>query len=556
MLREGITGLADTTHDLCIVGSGPVGLALASDLARRGQRVLVLESGTRKSDPQIQLLSAADILDPSSHEDMAIAVARRLGGTSNLWGARCIPFDPIDFEDRDWINARWPIGYNDMAPWLPAAVDVTQSGAPVYREAIPSFVPSDTSFQCDALERWANIQPAQVIHSDTIEHDTNIDLRTLATVTGIEFAENGCVEAVIVAHSLSGATSRVPVRQLVIATGGLEATRLLLAAQADESSRFGGENGPLGRYYMGHLCSEIADITLNNRLDEAFDFHIDAYGSYVRRRLAAAPETQREHRLLNTTFWPIVPPIADSGHGSAILSLVYMAMRIGPLGRLLVAETIRRKQAPAASIFPHIGNLVTGLPQATHFGIDFLRRRYLGTARVPGFFVHNRAHRYGLTFHAEQAPNAESRVKLIDRRDRLGLPQLRIDYRFSTQDIDSVVRSHDLLEGWLARTGMGRINYRVPRDARGEAVAAQCTHGTHHIGLSRMAADRRNGVVNGDLQTFDAPNLYIASTSVLPTSGQANPTLTAIALALRLSARLAAGTAQPLAVRGKVVKEK
>lgn len=539
MIREGLAGLEDTAHDVCIVGSGPVGLALATDLARRGRRVLVLESGTQKSDAQVQMLSNAEILDPTSHEDMAMAVSRQLGGTSNLWGARCIPFDPIDFEKRDWVDAEWPICYEDMARWLPMAVEATRSGAPVYNEAIPGFITSDSRFRCDAIERWANVQQAQIIHDAAIARDANIVVHTLATVSGLEFASNGCVEAVIVSHSLSGEAVRLPVTQLVIATGGLEATRLLLAAQTQAPERFGGAGGPLGRYYMGHLCNEISDITFAGPLDEAFDFRIDTHGSYVRRRFTATPETQRAHRLLNTTFWPIVPPIADPGHGNAILSLVYMVMRIGPIGRLLVAETIRRKQAPPASIPRHLANLVTGLPGAARFGVDFLRQRYFGAARVPGFFVHNRARRYGFTFHAEQTPDPNSRVTLSGSCDRLGLPQLRIDYRFNAQDLDSVVRSHDLIEDWLMRTGIGVLEYRVPREARAEAIAAQCTHGTHHIGLTRMAFDRRQGVVDGNLQTFDAPNLHVASTSVLPTSGQANPTLTAIALALRLSARLA-----------------
>lgn len=546
MLTDGIAGLAEAGHDLCVVGSGPVGLALATDMARRGRRVLLLESGGGAPDEQVQSLARADLLDPPRHDDMMVAIARRLGGTSNLWGARCLPYDPIDLAERPFVDARWPIDYATLAPWIAPAVQATRSGAAVYDAESALLPDADPEFTADTLERWANIQPAQIVHADAIAKDPLLDVRSHATLVGIDFAENGRAEAIEIAHTLTGERARLPVGTLVIACGGLESARILLACQRQAPARFGGADGPLGRYYMGHVIGEIADIVFaNDDHARAFDFRVDAHGSYVRRRIVASAQTQMEQRLLNTAFWPVVPPVADPRHGSAILSLVYLALSIGPLGRMIVAEAIRKRHIPPEPVsrLRHLANLATGAPSAALFSLDFLRKRYDKRTRLPGFFIRNRHNRYGLSYHAEQAPSALSRVWLSGESDRLGLPSLTVDYRFCDQDVESVVRTHDHMEGWLERSGLGRIEYRMAREERGAAVMALAAHGTHQVGLVRMGRDAREGVVDANLNTFDCPNLYVASTAVLPTSGQANPTLTTVALALRLAERIANETA-------------
>ncbi|WP_084251829.1 GMC oxidoreductase [Bradyrhizobium sp. AT1] len=542
MLKDGIAGLEEAAHDLCVVGAGPVGVALATNLARRGRRVLVLESGGTNAEPDIQDLSSAMLLDPKHHDDMMIAVARRLGGTSNLWGGRCLPYDPIDFERRDWVDARWPIGIGDIQPYLGKAALATLSGEPTYREPIPELSLIDNSFSCDTLERWANTTAAQTIHSEELAKNPKLDLRTHATLTGIDFSESGRVQAINITHSKTGERIRLRIDTLVIAAGGLESARLLLATQRSCPSRFGGEDGPLGRTYMGHLVGEIADIVFTRDVFErAFDFHVDLHGSYVRRRIAASADIQRKNQLLNAAFWPVVPPIGDARHGSAILSLVYLAMSFGPLGRLLVAEVIRRRQVSSGSSrrAPHFANVLTGLPAALAFGYNFMRRRYMHHMRLPGLFIYNRAHRYGLSYHAEQAPRRDSRVRLSEETDRLSVPKLIIDYRFCAQDAQSVIKSHSLLEAWLQHNNLGHLEYRVRPEERAAAILDQACHGTHQIGLARMGYGRNDAVVDANLQTFDASNLYVASTAVLPTSSQANPTLTAVALALRLADHLA-----------------
>jgi choline dehydrogenase-like flavoprotein len=156
-------------------------------------------------------------------------------------------------------------------------------------------------------------------------------------------------------------------------------------------------------------------------------------------------------------------------------------------------------------------------------------------ARLPGFFIRNAQMRYRLAYHSEQVPRPESRVTLSEEADRTGLAKIRVDLRFHEIDAWSVVRTHELLSAWLRSTGLGYLEWNIPVDQRTNAVLLQDKHGTHQIGTIRMGATRHDGVVDRNLRTFDSGNLFVASTAVLPTSGQANPTLTAIALAMRLA---------------------
>lgn len=557
LLSDGLHGLDGTRRPICVVGSGPAGLAVATSLAQNGFPVLLLESGGAKADSQIQELSTGTLINPARHDDLMTATARRLGGTSNLWGGRSVPYDPVDFANRPWVDARWPISYDELMRWFPAAAEATKSGSAIYigeplREAL-----NDQQFNAIGVERGVNVQQAQLIHAKAISSDPNLDIRTHTTVVNIDFADNGCVTAVDIAHSLTGERVKLNVDHLVLAAGGLETTRLLLSTQRFAEARFGGNAGPLGRYYMGHVIGEIADIVFNDeKFVDAFDFQIDVHGSYTRRRVMAALETQLEHQLLNASFYPIVPPVADARHRNAILSMVYLALMFRPLGSRLVAEAIRTRHVPTepGSILPHLRNIMTGIPTSLAFALKFLRRRYGGETRIPGFFVRNPARRYGWSYHAEQTPNRESRVWMSEQVDRLGLPKLNVDLRFCDADADSIVRTHNLLEGWLARTRIGHLEYRMPREERHAAVMSLAAHGTHQIGLARMGLNRRDGVVDDKLRCFDAPNLYLASAAVLPTSGQANPTVPTVALALRLAAHITARLRSTIVASGNISK--
>ena len=539
MICETFDGLAEASHDVCIIGAGPVGICLAVALGNLGFRVLVLESGRRAADPYIQQLSDADIVRPDIHDDMCIAISRQLGGTSNLWGGICVRFDPIDFAERPGlVGARWPITYEELLPHYSKACRYTQSGEPIFELGVPGVTTSDGMFSFHTLERAVNRQKLQQVHGKNLTTSRCIDVRLCATVAGIDFAPNGLVTALEIVRSDGLQRLRLPVRHLVIAAGGLESTRLLLAARRSSPDRFGGGNGPLGRYYMAHVTGHTGEIVFrNSALAGAFDFFIDSHGSYVRRRFVPSETTQLREGILNSALYPVVPAVSDPRHGSAILSLAYLALAYPPVGRLIVSEVIRKLHvSPEPVDIPaHMLNVLKGFPTAIAVSTDFVWRRYMAKSRLPGFFVRNRDLRYRLAYHAEQTPQPSSRVTLSNDTDRTGLAKISVDLRFDESDARSMARTHELLSDWLTRTGFGHLEWNVPADDRVGAILGQAKHGAHQIGTIRMGTNRNDGVVDKNLRAFDSANLFVVSTAVLPTSGQANPTLTAIALAMRLA---------------------
>jgi hypothetical protein len=279
---------------------------------------------------------------------------------------------------------------------------------------------------------------------------------------------------------------------------------------------FGGSEGVLGRYYMGHLSGTIADIhMMDDRNAELFNYQ-RGLDCMIRRRLTISRAAQLAYKLPNISFYPDNPRMADPTHRSGILSTAFLLLSIPLIGRRLVSEPIRRMQIGAEPhYFAHLYNIVLDLPQTTRVLCGLL-------------------------------PSRDSRIYLTNKTDAAGLRSIAIDLRFSMRDADGIYRAHQALDFGLHDSRLGRLELKFgPSEAISE-ILAHANDGFHQIGLTRMGSRCGDGVVDRNCRVFGVHNLYIAGTSVFRTSGQANPTFTAVALALRLSEHLARGANEPL----------
>jgi len=537
---------------ICVIGAGPAGIACALELARRKIDVILVEGGGRTFQAPAQTACDAEIVDTSRHAPMQDAVRHALGGTSWLWGGRCIPLDPIDFEVRDYApHTAWPIRFEQLAPWYEIACHYANCGRPDFTlaqlDADSACSPLTAGFRPGAviasdLERWSGEPNFARRYLAELEASPHVRLLVDATCVGIDMADDsGHVRSVVIASGDS--RLRLRARQFVLACGGLEVTRLLLNANTRHADRIGNCSGMLGRHYMGHISGKIASVRFHAEPARTiYHFEQDRQGFYARRRFTVPAAEQRRHGLLNTAMWLDNHPPADPAHGNGILSLAYLALRTPGLTRMLAAPAIARHiTSPAAqgTGAAHLRNVARDLARITAFVPPFLYRRYVARPRLPGFFLPSPNNVYALHYHAEHLPGRDSRVTLADSVDRHGMRRLRIDLRYHRADAESVVRNHALLDQHLRDTGAGRLEYWMPEAERVDAALAQASDGFHQIGTTRMAAHWRDGVVDPDCRVFGTRNLYVASSAVFPSSGQANPTLTILALSARIASHLA-----------------
>ena len=517
--------------DVCIVGAGPVGLTLALECEASGLSVLLLEAGQEHPSEIPPELANIDISDPSRHAPLNEINYSGLGGTSELWGGRCVPYDEIDFERRSFVRySGWPIPAAELDRHNEKAAIYLDCGRHEFISAISAWDQAP-EISCQTVERLSSHPRMGRCLKSRLQASKLITIRFGEIVQRVELDEQtGQVTSLQLASGLSPSA-----RLFVLACGGLQITRILLGLQRVNPQLFGGSEGPLGRFYMGHLTGRIASIVLHDPQSvEGFRYFQDADGYWCRRRLTLSAPTQQQHELLNSAFWLGSPPFHDPSHGSAAASALYFPL--GLLSRLKYfskdfisfhrGDTASELKAHFANICAAPGDMARGLAKAAY--------RQLSHDKLKPFFITNPRGIYSLHYHSEQIPQMSNRVRLKPASDRLS-----IDFNYDEQDASSVVRAHEILDRALRRSGKGYLKYWQRPEDRETHVLAQASDGYHQIGTARMGRSEQDSVVDTDCRVHGMKNLFLAGSAVFPTSGQANPTFTAVALAARLAAHIA-----------------
>ena len=465
----------ELSYDIAIYGAGPAGIALALALSPTGLRIGLFEAGGLDPSP-----IGSDHPYHGRNYGLPYSVAgtrlRYLGGTSNHWGGWCRPLDAYDFAERDYIPlSGWPISRGELDPYYQGALDMCEvATADLGMQAF------DYDFGYEGF-----------LHRSVTEMRVKNFLFSAPTRFGVRYRQQlqdeENIECFLDASlvSLLSAGGAID-KSLVMASSGstvsVSADCHILAMGAIENarallhSRVANGSDFVGRCFADHLGFTIGKALLD--FDNRYFMHTVREGAHL---LKVLPHLSFSEDLLADWELPNFGVVLDRRQ------------------RLSLDE---------------LGIGVKG-------SVDRLTSSY--------------KHEFRVLIRLESAPNPESRVTLTNESDRYGVPRIALNWKVSEFDLGCMDKFGSLLAPFVGRNG-GRVKIeaRKPKDGSG----AMGSYQAHHLGTTRMSADPESGVVDSNLRCHDLSNLWIAGSSVFPAFGFANPTLTIVALSLRLAEHL------------------
>ena len=500
--------------DICIVGAGPAGVALALALSGFGLRMILLESGGLSIEAPSQKLNVAENLG-LPHGGAVGGRARVLGGAGRLWAGQCLRFDAIDFAQRPWVPlSGWPIALDSLEPFYQAAE----------RFFRVENQPTDASFYALFGQKAPDWSPNSIHSMSTVitpEKDVGryhrralkqaADVRVVLHANVVHINTEGEKATGLSVHTLDGRNAEVRARAYVLCGGGIENPRLLLASDKQRPAGLGNAHDLVGRYFQEHPNGLTATIEGGDpaSLQRQFRMLYGKYKFFPKFRLSEA--AQRAHEVLNVNAHLRFRGAAEEGVAAAKGAI----------------KALRQRRVPS-NIRPTFLSLLRGSKEVAQLALS---RRYTGLdAPTP--------REIRLQCYMEQSPNPDSRISLGREVDAVGVRRAAIDWRMSDIERRTAQVMTELVAGEFSRLGLGTIRPDAWLYDQGDAWKSRLTDCYHHAGTTRMAEYPGQGVVDPTLEVFDVAGLYVCGSSVFPTSGYANPNLTIVALAFRLADHL------------------
>lgn len=515
---------------VCIIGAGVAGITLALELQRAGIATCLLESGGFKPDDETRdLYRGENIGLPYTFADGSRS--RYLGGSSNCWGGWCRPLDPWDLERRDWVpHSGWPFGLDVLTPYYQRTHDVLKLGPdnfdPAWWEAAIGRddvrrLPLTGGRIRDTISQFSPPARFGKLYREALSQAHRVRVYLYANVVSIDTNPDATAVTQVSVRTLSGRSMKVAAQVFVLAAGGIENARLLLASNRTQPVGLGNGNDLVGRYFMDHPRLMSGDVRFrrdwarNKLYDIKYHYQnaaVSAHGQPISSQFALQPEVLRREGLLNSRVW--------------FFSTFYGEGSAGAEALIRAKQALLKKDQPGYRPARDILTMLRHPIDTAGFGLTRL--------------LQPRALIAGVRMQAivEAEPDPESRVTLSDQRDALGLPRVRVSWKLGARVQRTFDRTFALLAEELERSGVADVT--LDPSIEGHAWPAQLEGTWHHMGTTRMHESPRQGVVDPDCRVHGIGNLYIGGSSVFPTVGANFPTITIAALALRLADHLVA----------------
>lgn len=503
------------------MGAGVAGITLAKALQARGIQTLLMESGGLKMEPATQALYQLEEIGHPLRRDYH-SRARFFGGSCNLWAGRNMLLGREDFTERSWLpDSAWPIGPLELEPWYPEACRILGlPGVETFSHSTASrhFSPTEHRLLshpdlASTVSLWGK-SPARPGRDALpgFQRSTSVTVLLNASALAIRRQQGSGHAELVEASTLEGRRLEVRASCIVLACGGLENARLMLLSTDWSDSGIGNASGLLGRCFMDHPRTVFGKFTPDPQATLRALLGRALPGGRMQLGLRLSPTAQAKHRLPNhyVTFEP---------ESSQYASVQYQALA---QAAKLASGTATGTEGGRLPELIYLLSPKELIPHSAYRLLQAIRDRAPTFGGQRSFVV---------VYFCEQPPLATSRVSLGKTRDALGLPRLQLDWDLDPAFFESILRTQTLLSRALTETGAGKLEPGVD--------APKFTDASHHMGTTRMASSHGAGVVDLDCRVYGVPNLFVAGSSVFPSGGHANPTLTIVSLALRLAHQLA-----------------
>ncbi|MDO4683923.1 MAG: GMC oxidoreductase [Lautropia sp.] len=538
--------------DVLIIGAGSAGLFLAKEMLGSQHDVILLESGGLEPDPATQALAEGVMEDtPDLYPNIIWSHDRRFGGTAVQWDVKInnrqnlhlATFDPVDFKKRDWMpNSGWPITYDTLHPY--------------YMRALKSW---ETGIESLELDPWITEERKPIDFKDgelftklymtgskdlmidgigsQLREAKNVRVIMKANAVELETNENASKVDTVQVACLDGRRFRIRARFVVLTQGAYQVPRLLLASDKVAKKGLGNDHGLVGRYLMDRQIVKTGTLMPSKKISHFGFYDLQHRGlSHVLGKLAIPESRLESDHIMNTTIVLNAQPGFSKvrmlqrlyGRGTTFRSPAYYSSR-------QLVKALREKRIPDR-LFHHLTNMITGLDDLVY--IKVARAPWLQTPYdrdSNGWYAEpNRDEIFkviDLYQISEQSPDPDNRIELSDRRDATGMRLPKVTFRWNDFDIQSAIKAQNIVGHAVEATGLGQL--RIERRDGIPLVTQMTAH--HPAGTARMSDDPAKGVTNPDCQVHGVSNLYVGSSAVFPTGGCAPPTLTIVAMCLRIA---------------------
>ena len=472
-----ITPRSEIQCDICIIGAGAAGITIARELSNTGQSVWLLESGGYKQESETQALYQGASSGRRYHP-LDRTRLRYLGGTTNHWSGMCRPLDAIDFEKRDWIDySGWPFNRDVLLPWYKRAHEYCELDEFNYSpghwipEAREMLGHGFSSFHPQVYQYSPPTRFGEAYRKE-LQDSVNVTVCLYANVTHLQAADPPRSIDHVRVSTLDGVNFRLKAGRYVLACGGIENVRLLLAANDIANNGLGNDHDLVGRFFMDHLVW-LPGGRIES--DEARIPHPVYFNTYT--------NTAGGRRMRPRTSFLLSEDQQSAQRIAGYNVMLFPSPRSKGEASYRYLQAMMARDGDINDLWQHLASMIADIG-------DVAPRVY------EDYFSDASPHLKLILYHQwEQVPNPDSRITLASERDALGMPRVILDWRLSDLDRRTLSFARREFKQEIERIGLAEM---IDDEIYGNALPEEVHSDNHQLGTTRMHDDPKQGVVDSD----------------------------------------------------------